>query len=545
METLLGDAGLKIQGFAPATAERSRTVRPEKFLRLPQIDREHAASLTRSCSLSNDAKTVSRKLAAHSLLQSSLTSLPLVVSDFVTMWTLLFVSTAIVERVFQIPTNLVTRQSALIASLLLIPIARLKGLYPAIGTSPVVEFKEIVQSAATALCIFAGIGIATNASNWPYLIASVAVTFVFAVPAFPASRYLVRGVASRFSWWGSPVLVYANVDAATELFRRLSFIRQRGLRPAGVLLSKQDFWNSSEQLAEQGIPAYDVRQVLECASEHHATWLLIGTGGQHDEEIWGSGSEIQADINAIPNRVLLTSGGFDCGMWDRTHTIGTVTGLWLSSSRHCYSQAVIKRFVDIFVTTVAVIMLAPVLAGIALAIKLSSPGPILYSQKRLGRGGQLFSAWKFRSMVPNADRVLKQVLESDPELRREWDETHKLKRDPRVTWIGRLIRATSLDELPQLWNIFCGDMSLVGPRPIVDAPTYDAAYIRDYPTEYAAYCSVRPGLTGLWQVTCRNSGVYEMRIFWDIYYIRNWSLWLDLYIILRTIRTVLLREGAY
>ena len=156
----------------------------------------------------------------------------------------------------------------------------------------------------------------------------------------------------------------------------------------------------------------------------------------------------------------------------------------------------------------------------------------------------MFAAWKFRSMVPNAERVLQQMLDTDPALRREWELTHKLKRDPRVTWIGRLIRATSLDELPQLWNIFRGDMSLVGPRPIINRPDYDAQYIEEYPAEYAAYCSVRPGLTGLWQITCRNNGVYEMRIYWDMYYIKNSCFWLDLYIILRTIRTVLLREGA-
>ena len=147
-------------------------------------------------------------------------------------------------------------------------------------------------------------------------------------------------------------------------------------------------------------------------------------------------------------------------------------------------------------------------------------------------------------MVPNADQVLQQCLQSNPDFRREWEETHKLKNDPRVTWIGRFLRTTSLDELPQLWNILCGEMSVVGPRPIVDSSDYDATYIRDYPREFAVYTSVRPGLTGMWQVTCRNSGVYEMRIYWDMYYIRNWSLWLDLYIILRTIRTVLLREGS-
>ncbi len=118
-----------------------------------------------------------------------------------------------------------------------------------------------------------------------------------------------------------------------------------------------------------------------------------------------------------------------------------------------------------------------------------------------------------------------------------------MKNDPRVTAIGKLLRATSLDELPQLWNVLKGEMSLVGPRPIVDSPSYDASYVRQYRDEFEAYKTVRPGLTGLWQVRCRNNGVYDLRIYWDMYYIRNWSIWLDLYLIMRTIKTVVMREG--
>jgi lipopolysaccharide/colanic/teichoic acid biosynthesis glycosyltransferase len=139
--------------------------------------------------------------------------------------------------------------------------------------------------------------------------------------------------------------------------------------------------------------------------------------------------------------------------------------------------------------------------------------------------------------------VLHDYLREHPEAQAEWDDKHKLKNDPRVTRIGKFLRSTSLDELPQLWNVFTGEMSLVGPRPIINSPTYDAGYISDYPAEYEAYKSVRPGVTGLWQVRCRNRGVYEMRIYYDMYYIRNWGIWLDLYLILATFKTVLLREG--
>ena len=148
-------------------------------------------------------------------------------------------------------------------------------------------------------------------------------------------------------------------------------------------------------------------------------------------------------------------------------------------------------------------------------------------------------AWKFRSMVQNADDVLFEYLTNRPALRQEWERNHKLMRDPRITWIGRLLRHTSLDELPQLWNALRQEMSLVGPRPIVQEE------IQRYGEDYLLYQKVRPGITGLWQVSGRNNVSYERRISLDSYYVRNWSIWLDLYVLARTIKVVLKGEGAY
>jgi Undecaprenyl-phosphate galactose phosphotransferase WbaP len=181
----------------------------------------------------------------------------------------------------------------------------------------------------------------------------------------------------------------------------------------------------------------------------------------------------------------------------------------------------------------------PLFVLISVAIKLSSPGPIFYGQLRIGRGSRHFRAWKFRTMVAGADRVLRDHLEADPELRQEWEHDHKLKDDPRVTWIGRFLRKTSLDELPQLFNVMVGQMSLVGPRPIVDAE------IDKYGETFELYKEVSPGITGLWQVSGRNNTTYQERVDLDSYYVRNWSPWLDLYILMRTIKVVLRREGAY
>ena len=142
-------------------------------------------------------------------------------------------------------------------------------------------------------------------------------------------------------------------------------------------------------------------------------------------------------------------------------------------------------------------------------------------------------------MVVDADKVLQDYLDKHPELREEWERDHKLKNDPRVTLVGRVLRKTSLDELPQIWNVFKGEMSLVGPRPIVDDE------IEKYGDTFNRYKRVLPGITGLWQVSGRNNTTYQERVNYDEYYVQNWSLRFDLYILLRTVRTVLFREGAY
>ena len=529
----------------PEPFSKENNLRP--YVRLARVDRTHAQSLVTSCRVSPAAAHASRVLAGRSLVQCFLTSVPLIVADFLTLWVLLFGTTALVERICGLSTSLVTSETALLASLLLFPIAQLAGLYPAMGISSAVEFRQLVRAAATALCIFAGIGILQRPGFWPYFVGSTLLTLLLVVPLLPTSRFVARALARRCKWWGAPVLIYADsASIGEEMFNRLRTTQDRGLRPVAVLLDSAKYWEAESELGAKGVPFLPVQDILDCALESKATWILVAKPKvAASDQPWNEDNEVDAFLHAIPNRVLLSSvGGFDCGMWDQTHTIGASCGLLLSSSRHCASTLFVKRLVDFSVAALVCLVFSPLLIGIAAAIRLSSPGPIFYGQKRVGRGGLSFTAWKFRTMVPNADQVLQQCLQSNPDYRREWEETHKLKNDPRVTWIGRFLRTTSLDELPQLWNILCGEMSVVGPRPIVDSADYDASYIHEYPREFAVYTSVRPGLTGMWQVTCRNSGVYEMRIYWDMYYIRNWSLWLDLYIILRTIRTVLLREGS-
>jgi Undecaprenyl-phosphate galactose phosphotransferase WbaP len=199
----------------------------------------------------------------------------------------------------------------------------------------------------------------------------------------------------------------------------------------------------------------------------------------------------------------------------------------------------LKRSIDLILGLAGFLVALPLMVVIAVLVRLDSPGPALYTQSRMGRGGCRFKMWKFRTMVDGAEAVLEQYLAANPAAQAEWDLNQKLKHDPRITHMGHILRKLSLDELPQFWNILLGDMSLVGPRPIV------ADEIRHYADRFHWYTSVRPGLTGLWQVSGRNNLGCAVRVALDEYYVRNWSVWMDIDILLRTGWVVLRGDGAY
>jgi exopolysaccharide production protein ExoY len=197
-----------------------------------------------------------------------------------------------------------------------------------------------------------------------------------------------------------------------------------------------------------------------------------------------------------------------------------------------------KRVFDVAAAIGLLVFLAPLLLILAVAVSRDG-GPVLFGHRRIGAGGQPFICWKFRSMVVNAEAALQRTLATDPEARREWERDFKLRNDPRVTRLGRFLRKSSLDELPQLFSVITGEMSLIGPRPIV------ADEITRYGAGFSDYAACRPGLTGLWQVSGRNDVDYAERVAIDSRYARNWSFVQDVSILFRTVGVVLRRSGAY
>ncbi|WP_342775304.1 sugar transferase [Paracoccus haeundaensis] len=198
-----------------------------------------------------------------------------------------------------------------------------------------------------------------------------------------------------------------------------------------------------------------------------------------------------------------------------------------------------KRGLDITLAVLGLVLLAPLILALVIVLKLTDSGPLLYGHRRVGFGGREFRCWKFRTMVVNGDTVLEQYLRKHPAKAALWNEQRKLVDDPRVTPLGAVLRKLSLDELPQLLNVLTGEMSLVGPRPVVRE---ELAY---YASSARHYLSARPGLSGLWQISGRSNTTYLERVQLDRFYVMNWSLWMDLRIIFMTIPAVVMSRGAH
>lgn len=197
-----------------------------------------------------------------------------------------------------------------------------------------------------------------------------------------------------------------------------------------------------------------------------------------------------------------------------------------------------KRGFDVIGSAVLLVLLSPLFAYVAYKVSRDG-GSVFFGHERVGQNGKKFKCYKFRSMVINAEDVLKDLLERDPAARAEWDKDFKLKNDPRINPIGHFLRRTSMDELPQLWNVLMGEMSLVGPRPVVQAE------LERYGDDVVYYLMAKPGMTGMWQVSGRNDVDYDTRVYFDAWYVKNWSLWTDISILFKTVFVVIGKGGAY
>ncbi len=212
----------------------------------------------------------------------------------------------------------------------------------------------------------------------------------------------------------------------------------------------------------------------------------------------------------------------------------------INNNLNSFTNRLTKKCFDFVISLIGFIILLPLFLIIGVLIKLTSKGPVFFKHKRIGKNGKEIFVYKFRTMYQDAEQRLKKLLNQNPEIRKEWEKNFKLKNDPRVTFIGKILRITSIDELPQIINVLKGEMSLVGPRPVIKEEI--DKYYREF-KHY--YYSVAPGITGLWQISGRSNTSYDFRVQTDVWYVQNWSIWLDIMILFRTLGVVLRREGAY
>jgi lipopolysaccharide/colanic/teichoic acid biosynthesis glycosyltransferase len=280
------------------------------------------------------------------------------------------------------------------------------------------------------------------------------------------------------------------------------------------------------------VPLEDLGRWLEQNADDHGRvakydFAVVDTGDPRTEHVVsGISSDYFVDFVGVRS---FRMAGYLLGPHPRPVASYNITGMGRR----------LKRVVDLVVSAVAVVLLTPLFLVVSVLIKLTSPGPVFYRHRRLGRNMRELLVLKFRTMFRDADKRLQALLDSDPGLAAEFAATFKLRKDPRVTRIGRFLRKTSIDEWPQFFNILTGDMSFVGPRPIVDDE------VKYYKSHSLLMFRVRPGATGLWQVSGRNDTSYDTRVRLDTQYVQEWTFWDDLRIIARTVPAVLARRGAY
>lgn len=358
--------------------------------------------------------------------------------------------------------------------------------------------------------------------------------WLFLLFAVPMARFAVRRLLSSFDWWGrKAIIVSVDPQAAQRLVDALRTDRGFGIRPCGILSVRRDAFISNNQ---EVAALHGAESVLHYARAHGIDYAIVTSTAWDDPEV----SEIIQDYEEyFKHWLIMPDMDRSYSLWVRTRDLNGRLGLEVANKLNRPGERFVKRLLDLLITVTGVLAISPLLLLIALAIKLDSRGAILYGQQRLGRNGKQFRVLKFRSMRHNADALLEAYLQKHPELRAEWEATQKLKDDPRVTRLGDLLRRTSLDELPQLFNVLRGEMSLVGPRPIVKDE------VERYGRVWDLYKRTRPGITGHWQVSGRSNTSYDERTGMDAYYVRNWSVWLDLYILFKTPAVVLSRDGAY
>jgi Undecaprenyl-phosphate galactose phosphotransferase WbaP len=404
-------------------------------------------------------------------------------------------------------------------------------LYPGISLVP----SEMLRSFSIANAfMFGGIAlsIVVETDDRDYIAIAFLVAYVVSIFALPLSRSIARNALfSRLRWWGIPAVVYGEGEAGKSIVDNLKKNTTTGYIPVALVDETE------KELDEyKGVPILrSIEESKKLNTELHIKMAIVvpkDKMSEHDKHI------IITTLANFRYNIIIPNQGYLNTISMTVRDLNGVLGMSTTHSLTKWYNISIKRLVDFLLLLAGSVIVLPLMAVIAILIKLSSPGPVLYGHERIGKKGKVIKVWKFRSMIVDADKVLDELLAVDPEMRAEWDAAHKLKKDPRITGIGNFLRKTSLDELPQFYNILKGEMSFIGPRPVTKSEE------EKYGENFNYIFSVTPGISGMWQVSGRSDADYAERVAFDSYYIQNWSLWLDIWLIFRTVGVVFSGKGA-
>lgn len=433
------------------------------------------------------------------------------------------------QAIFPIALGTAQFQGIALGLLTLPLVYYLLGLYPGFAMGAVERLRARVSATGSVFILLLTWNYVFQDRQWSRGV--LVLTFLFAgllVPALeiPTRKFLLsRGV------FGLPVLLLGAGETGELVAKRLQKKRDLGLLPLGIL---------DDDPAKWGTQIHGVSVLGPISAAHtfagRVPMAIIAMPNLGRERL----TELIQGL-CFPHIVIIPNWFDVQSLWITSRDFGGILGLDVKKNLLVTSNWITKRVLDYAIAIPLFLLSVPFVAICAGWIKLISPGPAFFRQQREGKGGRPITVLKLRTMYPDAECVLPEHLESHPEDKATWLRCYKLKHDPRVLpVIGWFLRKYSLDELPQLWNVLCGDMSLVGPRPLpyYHLNSFSGAFLH-------LRKSVMPGVTGLWQVSERSDGDLSVQEMEDTYYIRNWSLWLDLYILLRTVKTLLIPNGAY
>ncbi len=403
------------------------------------------------------------------------------------------------------------------------------GLYPGYGMGAVQRIRGRVYATFSIFIVLLTWNYAFQDHQWSRGV--LLLTMFFALILAPALEAPLRRMLIARGILGVPMVVLGAGSTGAMVVKTLKKESDLGLVPVGILDDNPAKWGTEIH----GVPVVGPLAAAEAFSRRAKVALvaLPGISRAHLSQLVQGLSF--ANIIIVPDLFGIQS------LWITSRDLGGVLGLEVKKNLLVPGNRLLKRLIDYTIAVPAFIISLPFILLAAIWIKLVSPGPVLFRQEREGPNGRRINMLKLRTMHVDAERLLAQYLDSNPEEKLNWLRFFKLKKDPRVLpHIGYFLRRYSLDELPQLWNVLRGDMSLVGPRPF---PYY---HLDQFPATFRNLrSSVMPGITGLWQVTARSDGDLKVQEVQETYYIRNWSPWLDSYILLKTIHTVISAKGAY